>query len=47
MCSEIIVLKVNNNLLAEEENLSFIQGQINLKELYIGNNTLTHLIKDL
>lgn len=46
MCSEITILKVNNNQIDKEENVGFIKQLTNLKELHIGNNPITHLIKD-
>lgn len=46
MCSEITILKVNNNQIDKEENIGFIKQLTNLKELHIGNNPITHLIKD-
>ncbi len=44
MCSSIQILKLNNNLIADEDNFVILQTLPNLKELYISNNPFIQFI---
>jgi len=45
MCSSVKKLNLSNNLIADEENISFLSGMTSLKWLNLNENPINKLIK--